>query len=92
MISGQSINLIERTALDILDSYAGANNFILKLKHQKEINKKFYPTRSQSEYIITHHKENPKVAKKSSFENINAVSFQQKKCAALRALIRISII
>lgn len=64
MITGQTFNLIERNALSILDSYDGANNYILKLKHQKETNKKFYPTRSQSEYIINFHNQSPKVAKK----------------------------
>ena len=65
MITGQTFNLIERNALSILDLYDGANNYILKLKHQKETNKKFYPTRSQSEYIINFHNQSPKVAKKS---------------------------
>ena len=58
------INLVEKKAIDILESYSGANNYILKLKTQKETNQKFYPTRSQSEYIINFHKQNPKVAKK----------------------------
>jgi SWI/SNF-related matrix-associated actin-dependent regulator 1 of chromatin subfamily A len=62
--TGNTINLIERNALDILDSYKGANNYILKLKNQKETNKKFYPTRSQAEYIIKFKDESPKVAKK----------------------------
>ena len=56
--------LIERKALEILDSYSGANNYILKLKTQKESNKKFYPTRAQADYIISYHNESPKVAKK----------------------------
>ena len=64
MTSGLTNNLIEHTALSLLDSYDGANNFILKLKHQKETNKKFYPTRSQSEYIVNNHNKTPKVAKK----------------------------
>jgi SNF2 family DNA or RNA helicase len=64
MTSGLTNNLIEHNALSILDSYDGANNFILKLKHQKETNKKFYPTRSQSEYIVNNHNKTPKVAKK----------------------------
>jgi len=62
--SGLTNNLIEHTALSLLDSYDGANNFILKLKHQKDTNKKFYPTRSQSEYIINNHNKTPRVAKK----------------------------
>ena len=56
--------LIEQKAIDILESYSGANNYILKLKHSKESNKKFYPTRSQSEYIVNYHDTVPKVAKK----------------------------
>ena len=64
MLTGKTFNLIERNALDILDVYNGANNYILKLKYQKDINKKFYPTRSQSEYIINFHNETPKVGKK----------------------------
>lgn len=57
-------HLIEQRAIDILDTYSGANNYILKLKHQKEINKKFYPTRAQSEYIINFFETQPKVARK----------------------------
>jgi SWI/SNF-related matrix-associated actin-dependent regulator 1 of chromatin subfamily A len=36
----------------------------LELKRKSQINKKFYPTRSQSEYIISFHDKQPKVAKK----------------------------
>lgn len=57
-------NLIEQRALEILDNYSGANNYILKLKSSKESNKKFYPTRAQSEYITTYNEVVPKVAKK----------------------------
>ena len=57
-------NLIEQRALEILDNYSGANNYILKLKNAKENNKKFYPTRAQSEYITTYNETIPKVAKK----------------------------
>jgi len=56
--------LLEQRALEILETYSGANNHILKLKTQKETNKKFFPTRSQSEYIINYHEVTPKVAKK----------------------------
>ena len=62
--TGSTINLIEQKALSILDTYSGANNYILKLKFQKETNKKFCPTRAQSEYIINFHETSPKVAKK----------------------------
>jgi SWI/SNF-related matrix-associated actin-dependent regulator 1 of chromatin subfamily A len=47
-----------------LETYSGSNNFILELKRKSQINKKFYPTRSQSEYIITNHDKEPKVARK----------------------------
>jgi len=57
-------NLIEQKALKLLGSYSGANNYILKLKVQKETNPKFYPTRAQSEYIISFHNTTPKVGKK----------------------------
>ena len=55
---------LESKAMSILETYDGANNYILKLKHQKQINKKFYPTRAQSEYIINFSNVQPKVAKK----------------------------
>jgi SWI/SNF-related matrix-associated actin-dependent regulator 1 of chromatin subfamily A len=64
LITGNTINVIEQNALLILDTYSGGNNYILKLKHQKETNKKFYPTRAQSEYILSFHDKSPKVAKK----------------------------
>jgi len=57
-------NLIEQKAIEILENYSGANNYILKLKHQKEVNKTFFPTRSQSDYITNFHDVTPKVAKK----------------------------
>jgi SWI/SNF-related matrix-associated actin-dependent regulator 1 of chromatin subfamily A len=37
---------------------------LLELKRKSQINKRFYPTRSQSEYIINNHNNQPKVAKK----------------------------
>ena len=64
METGQVENMIENRALNILELYSGANNYILRLKTQKESNKKFYPTRAQSEYITTYHDVVPKVAKK----------------------------
>ena len=63
LISNTS-NPIEIKALDILDNYSGTNNYIQKLKYLKESNKKFYPTRSQAEYIINYHNVEPKIAKK----------------------------
>ena len=55
---------IEQQAIQILENYSGGNNYILKLKLQKETNKKFHPTRPQSEYIINYSETQPKVAKK----------------------------
>ncbi len=56
--------LIEHQALEILDTYSGANNYILSLRQKKESNKKFYPTRTQSDYINNYHTVTPKVARK----------------------------
>lgn len=58
------VSILERKALDLLDKYEGANNYILRLKQKMMTNPKFYPTRAQSEYIINFHKSVPKVAKK----------------------------
>ena len=55
---------LESKALTLLETYDGANNYILDLKRKSQINKKFYPTRSQSEYIINNHDKQPKVARK----------------------------
>jgi SWI/SNF-related matrix-associated actin-dependent regulator 1 of chromatin subfamily A len=56
--------LIEQKALSILETYSGANNYLMRLKRQQELNKKFYPTRAQSDYIINYNDVVPKVAKK----------------------------
>ena len=56
--------LIEQQALEILGTYSGANNYLMRLKRQQELNKKFFPTRAQSEYIINYFNVVPKVAKK----------------------------
>jgi SWI/SNF-related matrix-associated actin-dependent regulator 1 of chromatin subfamily A len=55
---------IETKALQILENYNGFNNFILNLKLRYNTNKRFFPTRSQSEYILNNYEKNPKVAKK----------------------------
>jgi SWI/SNF-related matrix-associated actin-dependent regulator of chromatin subfamily A-like protein 1 len=55
---------LESKALSLLESYEGGNNYLLELKRKSQINKRFYPTRSQSEYIINNHNIQPKVAKK----------------------------
>jgi SWI/SNF-related matrix-associated actin-dependent regulator 1 of chromatin subfamily A len=56
--------LLEHKALDLLDTYSGANNHILYMKSKKETNKKFYPTRTQAEYVVTYFDTKPKVARK----------------------------
>jgi SWI/SNF-related matrix-associated actin-dependent regulator 1 of chromatin subfamily A len=55
---------IESKAISLLENYQGANNYILNLKVKLEKNKKFYPTRSQAEYIINNHDKQPKIARK----------------------------
>ena len=47
---------IESKALSVLDNYEGANNYLLTLKAKLDKNSKFYPTRSQAEYILLNHK------------------------------------
>ena len=56
--------MLERRALDLLETYQGANNYIIRLRQKQVDNKKFYPTRAQAEYIINYHETAPKVAKK----------------------------
>jgi SWI/SNF-related matrix-associated actin-dependent regulator 1 of chromatin subfamily A len=56
--------VLERKALDLLETYQGANNYIIRLRQKQIDNKKFYPTRAQAEYIINYHETSPKVAKK----------------------------
>ena len=58
------VSIMERKALDLLDKYEGANNYILRLKQKMMNNPKFYPTRAQAEYIINFHTSTPKVARK----------------------------
>jgi SWI/SNF-related matrix-associated actin-dependent regulator 1 of chromatin subfamily A len=55
---------LESKAITILESYNGYNNYILGLKRKSQLNKKFYPTRSQAEYIIQNESKTPKVARK----------------------------
>ena len=59
-----SNQILELKAIDLLDTYSGANNYILYIKQKKETNKKFYPTRSQANYIIDYYDVKPKVARK----------------------------
>ena len=55
---------LESKAMSLLEAYEGGNNYLIELKRKSQINRKFYPTRSQSEYIINNHNKQPKVAKK----------------------------
>lgn len=60
----ESSLLVEQKALKILETYDGANNYILKLKSIYGPTKKGIPTRSQCEYIISYNNSVPKVARK----------------------------
>lgn len=64
MFLENQLNARENQALEILDNYSGANNYILKLRQKKLTNSKFFPNATQTEYIIKFHKKEPKVAKK----------------------------
>ena len=55
---------LESKAITLLETYEGGNNYLLELKRKSQINRKFYPTRNQAEYIINNHDKQPKVAKK----------------------------
>ena len=55
---------MERKALDLLETYSGANNYLMRLRQKQIDNKKFYPTRAQAEYIVNYINTVPKVAKK----------------------------
>ena len=55
---------IESKAIKILEEYQGANNYILNLKFKLEKNPKFFPTRSQCDYIFENKDVVPKVARK----------------------------
>ena len=78
-------SLIEHKALSLLDSYSGANNHILYLKTKKETNKKFYPTRTQADYIINYFDTTPKVARKW----VDLDTYFAKKFAEERYLMEI---
>jgi len=55
---------IESKAIKILEEYQGANNHIINLKIKLEKNPKFFPTRSQCDYIFENKDVVPKVARK----------------------------
>jgi SNF2 family DNA or RNA helicase len=59
-----NVSVLERKALDLLETYSGANNYIMRLRQKQIENKKFYPTRAQAEYIVNYFNTTPKVAKK----------------------------
>ena len=59
-----NVSVLERKALDLLETYSGANNYIMRLRKKQIDNKKFYPTRAQAEYIVNYINTTPKVAKK----------------------------
>ena len=59
-----NVSVLEKKALDLLETYQGANNYIIRLRQKQVDNKKFYPTRAQAEYIINYYETAPKVAKK----------------------------
>jgi SWI/SNF-related matrix-associated actin-dependent regulator 1 of chromatin subfamily A len=78
-------DVLETRAINILETYEGGNNYILELK-EKSLNKKnFFPTRSQSEYIIKFHNKNPKIARKW----VKLDSYFAKKLSDDRLLIQI---
>ena len=78
-------SLIEHKALSLLDSYSGANNHILYLKTKKETSKKFYPTRTQADYIVNYYDTAPKVARKW----VDLDTYFAKKFAEERYLMEI---
>jgi len=79
-----SSTILQRRAMDILEQYEGANNYILYLQQKKLSSKKFYPTRSQADYIITYHNMQPKVARKW----VELDTYFAKKFAEERYLLR----
>lgn len=80
-----SSSLVEHKALEQLDTYVGANNYILYLKQKKENSKKFYPTRAQADYIVNYHDSVPKVARKW----VELDSYFSKKFAEERYLLQV---
>lgn len=76
---------IEGKAIRILEEYKGGNNFILELKDRLFRSRKFYPSRSQSEYIIKFSKKDPKVARKF----VNLDSYFAKKIANDKLFIEV---
>lgn len=72
--------LIEFKALEILETYSGANNYILYLKEKHNTSKKFYLSRSQADYIINYHELVPKIARKwVTLDSYFAKKFSEEK-------------
>lgn len=78
-------SLVEQKALVLLESYSGANNHIIYLQNKKKTNGKFYPTRTQSDYIINYFNTTPKIARKW----VDLDTYFAKKFAEERYLIEI---
>jgi len=74
-------SLVEHKALELLDTYSGSNNYILYLKNKKESSSKFYPTRTQADYIINYFDSVPKVARKwVELDTYFGKKFSEEKC------------
>ena len=72
--------LIEFKALELLEIYSGANNYILYLKGKHQKSKKFYLTRSQADYVLNYHETIPKVARKwVTLDSYFAQKFSEEK-------------
>ena len=72
--------LIEFKALELLETYSGANNYILFLKGKHQKSKKFYLTRSQADYVLNYHETIPKVARKwVTLDSYFAQKFSEEK-------------
>ena len=72
--------LIEFKALELLETYSGANNYILYLKGKHQKSKKFYLTRSQADYVLNYHETIPKVARKwVTLDSYFAQKFSEEK-------------
>ena len=78
-------SLVEQKALVLLESYSGANNHIIYLQNKKKTSSKFYPTRTQSDYIINYFDTVPKVARKW----VDLDTYFAKKFAEERYLMEI---
>jgi|TARA_R110000796_G_scaffold74_13_gene312 SNF2 family DNA or RNA helicase len=73
------VNIPEREASKILESYSGANNYILGIK--EKCKSRYYKlSRNQSEYIIEHKNSIPKIARKwAKVDTYYGLQLQEKK-------------